>query len=186
MHNPYGLDFYALHAATAEPKPPSDPHAQRARHNTLNQLITLGVSRNVLAQTCQVEPSTIGRWLHNGVVTRSALPRRALDRLGPILMHMREDLALDDATIRDFMQNQTKRPSGYKPQLDERWTPSIQEGHSYPLVAWVGHYSPERPKLTEEHESRHDGLFMIKGRLRSLYAPRYQDLPQRPPQRASL
>lgn len=164
-HHPYGLNFEALEVTTSFPRPNSDLQARIERRDTLNQLTVLGVSDALLAQTCQVKPDAVRRWHNKGVVAHSLVARRALDRLGPIIVHMRGDLALDDEEIGTFLQNQTKRATNDL-ALDAF---DIDETDIQPLISFIAVLGGVKP---------------MASRLHSLYFPRYQDLPGHTPRRA--
>ena len=127
------------------------------RRATLNRLRELGITDEVIARTCAVEPRTVYTWRAGYRSPGRDVACRALDRLGPVIKHMEDDLGLTDAAIADFL---TEEPETAKSVDEDSWEPQL-DLYQAPLMTQIGaHIGPA------------DGLEVIQTRLEAVFPER--------------
>lgn len=161
------LNFEALREATAEGHPPYTKDAKEQRQATINRLISLGVSQEVIATMCLVDVESVKRWQKNGTSPLRYSGRRALDRVGPVIQHMEDDLGLRGEDIATFLNKEPRHL--HDPDA------SADDGYWHkPLVTRISvvpHMQPyfypffDNPKIQ-------DGLVHMQERLKLRFAER--------------
>jgi hypothetical protein len=150
------LDFDTLRKETIDPGDNLGA-ALVQRRATLDRLGELGVTDQVIAQTCAVEPRTVRAWRSRYRAPGRDLARRALDRLGPLIVHMEDDLGLTDEAISDFLTDGPDIKQGPEESSDVPWDTL----YSTPFITQIG-----------AHIGSVDGLEAIQARLEARFPER--------------
>lgn len=150
------LDFETLRKETIDPGDNLGAALVR-RRETLDRLVELGVTDQVIAQTCTVEPRTVRAWRERYRAPGREASRRALDRLGPLIMHMEDDLGLTDEAIADFLTEEPDTPKGSEESREPPW----HTLSSTPVMTQIG-----------AHIGSMDGLEVIQARLEARFPER--------------
>lgn len=150
------LDFGTLRKETIDPGDNLGA-ALVERRATLDRLVELGITDQVIAQTCAVEPRTVRAWRSRYRTPGRDVARRALDRLGPLIMHMEDDLGLNDEAIADFLTEEPDRPKDLEASSEPPW----HTLHSAPVITQIG-----------AHIGSMDGLETIQARLEATFPER--------------
>ncbi len=128
------LDFKALQEETLYPVPNKD-EAKEQRHTTLRRLHKLGITRDVIASICRVETKAVSSWYRREASPGYHIARIALDRLGPIITYMSDDLGLNDRDIAKFLLEEPRVPE--EEQRDwtyDQWFPEQQAYEESPII----------------------------------------------------
>lgn len=139
------LNFKSLIEETPFP-PRIGEEMDKKRQQTIAHLSALRISNDLVAQICDVRPQTVTRWQETGKAPRLSRAQIALDRLGPVLEHMEDDLGLTDRAIRDFLTGEPTRTREERGlELDIRWTEEYEASCQAPLVTGIGAYRGVQP-----------------------------------------
>jgi hypothetical protein len=150
------LDFETLRKETIDPGDNLGASLGQ-RRATLGRLGELGITDQVVAQTCAVEPRTVRAWRSRYRNPGHDTARRALDRLGPLIMHMEDDLGLTDEAIADFLTEEPDRTKGSEKSDGPAWGTLYKT----PLMTRIS-----------AHIGSMDGLETIQARLEARFPER--------------
>ncbi len=131
------FDFEKLREETNLPRPISE-EAKQQRLATLERLASLGIMNDLIAITCNANVATVENWRSGRQAPTSVTARTALDRLGPIITHMEDNLGLNDRAIATFL---TEEPHILPEDREEgfygRWDESRDAFEVSPLMTSI-------------------------------------------------
>src|SRR3954470_3136721 len=119
------LAFETLRDRTVQP-PPSRDEVLSKRLQTVARLVDLGLSHDLIGSACDVRDETVRQWQRGRSRPRNIKSRIALDRICPVLNHMKSELALDDESIYNFFTRESVQGKSRRLGPESRWQPAYR------------------------------------------------------------